>query len=65
MLAEGEELGSNILHLGDNDPPVPRLPWRAHVRPTRPVNLPDVRFTSDSYRAFALQRNDATCHNRL
>ena len=25
--------------------PVPRLPWRAHVGPTRPVNLPDVRFT--------------------
>jgi hypothetical protein len=42
--------------------PVPRLPWRAHVGPTRPVNLPDVRFTSNSYRALALQRNDATCH---
>ncbi len=45
--------------------PVPRLPWRAHVGPTRPVNLPDVRFTSNSYRALALQRNDATCQSRL
>src|SRR5258707_15023177 len=40
---------------------VPKLPWRAHVGPTRSVNLPDVRFTSNSYRALALQRNDATC----
>src|SRR5712691_5152207 len=30
---------------------VPKLPWRAHVGPTRSVNLPDVRFTSNSYRA--------------
>jgi hypothetical protein len=44
--------------------PVPRLPWRAHVGPTRPVNLPDVRFTSNSYRTLALQRNDATCQQR-
>src|SRR5207244_4484400 len=34
---------------------VPKLPWRAHVGPTRSVNLPDVRFTSNSYRALALQ----------
>src|SRR5207244_2709966 len=32
-------------------------------RTRRPVNLPDVRFTSNSYRALALQRNNVMCQS--
>jgi hypothetical protein len=59
-LAEGEELGSNILHLGAMIPG-PQTAMEGARPANTPVNLPDIRFTSDSYRAFAMQRNDAIC----